>query len=170
MSFAGQLLGQLILATLALLWARLSKLDIGLRAARMKRAWGWSLLLVAWTVSERVFLSYGPIATDTAWLQELERLPLAQVILLVVVIGPVTEELVFRGALFSALERRWGPGIAVVVPSLLWALLHFQYEPWLMASIAGSGILLAMIRWRSGSLYVPIALHAAANSLDLILR
>jgi membrane protease YdiL (CAAX protease family) len=32
-----------------------------------------------------------------------------------------------------------------------------------MASIAGSGVVLAIARWKSGSLYVPLALHAGFN-------
>lgn len=67
--------------------------------------------------------------------------------------------------MFAALLRRWGIWTAAVIPSLLWGLLHIEYEWWTMASFAGSGVLLAMIRWKSGSLYLPIALHAGWNLL-----
>lgn len=82
-----------------------------------------------------------------------------------VVTGPVFEELLFRGAMFSALLRRWGIWVAVVVPSILWAFLHIGYEQWFVASIAASGVVLAIIRWKSGSLYVPLCLHATGNLL-----
>jgi membrane protease YdiL (CAAX protease family) len=131
----------------------------------MKGVWAWSLLFIAWVVLERVV----PVATDPAWLQELEQLSLSEEVLLIVVFGPIQEELLFRGALFSSLMRRWGAWVAIAVPSALWGLMHFQYEPLQMASIAGSGVVLAIIRWKSGSLYVPLALHAGGNLLDMLI-
>ena len=67
--------------------------------------------------------------------------------------------------MFAALLRRWGIWAAAIVPSLIWGLLHVQYEWWVVASIAGSGVLLAMVRWKSQSLYLPVGLHAAWNLL-----
>lgn len=168
MSFTGELIGELILTTIVLFWARWANLDIGLRTPVMAGVWPWSLLFIVWIVLERVVLSLGLVATDPAWLQNLEQLSLAEDALLTVVIAPITEELLYRGALFSALMRRWGLRVALTVPSILWALLHFEYEPWLIASIAVSGVVLAIIRWKSGSLYVPIALHIAANLLSYL--
>ena len=159
----------LILTVIALLWARWSKFDLAFRAPLMKGAWPWSILFIAWIVCERAVLYLSPDGIDSAWLQKIEQLSLAQYVLLFVLIGPITEELLFRGAMFSALMRRWGVRTAVIVPSILWALLHVQYEPWVIASIAISGVMLAIIRWESGSLYVPIALHSAYNLCDLVL-
>lgn len=82
-----------------------------------------------------------------------------------VLLAPVAEELFFRGAMFAALLRRWGIRTAVIVPSLIWAIMHVQYGWWDVALIAGSGVLLAMVRWKSGSLYLPVGLHAAWNLL-----
>jgi membrane protease YdiL (CAAX protease family) len=168
MSFAGQLIGELILTSFVLLWVRWAKLDIGLRTPVMAGVWRWSLLFIVWIVLEWVVLSLVPVEIDPAWLQERKQLSLAEDALLMVVIAPITEEILFRGALFSALMRGWGLKVAVTVPSVLWALLHFEYEPWLIASIAVSGVVLAIIRWKSGSLYVPIALHIAANLLSYL--
>ena len=162
-------MGDLLLVALVLVWAKWSKLDIGLRAPRIAGAWGWTLLFIAWISLERIVLSFSPSTPDLMWLEELEQLSLAQFILLLVVTGPVAEELFFRGALFATLMRRWGPWVAVIAPTILWALMHYQYEPWIIASIAGSGLVLAIIRWKSGSLYIPMALHTAANAFDIAL-
>ena len=70
--------------------------------------------------------------------------------------------------MFSSLLRRWGIWVAAIVPSVLWALLHIGYEPWFVVSIGGSGVVLAIIRWKSGSLYVPLCLHAGGNLLGII--
>ena len=36
----------------------------------------------------------------------------------------VIEELVFRGVLFAWLQPRWGPGVAVLGPALLFGAVH----------------------------------------------
>ena len=95
----------------------------------------------------------------------MEQFSLLDELIVVVVLAPVCEELLFRGAMFSALLRRWGIRTAAIVPSLIWAIIHIQYEWWFVASIAGSGVLLALVRWKGGSIYLPIALHAAYNLL-----
>lgn len=124
----------------------------------------WSLLYLIWLAFEQAIGSVlSPVPAESEWQQEVEQLSLAEYLLLFVVISPIKEELLFRGALFAALMRRWGLVIAIIAPSILWALLHFQYEPWKIASIAVSGALLAIIRWRGESLYLPIGLHAVGN-------
>jgi hypothetical protein len=65
--------------------------------------------------------------------------------------------------MFSALMRRWGVWAAATVPSLIWASGHIKYGGWTMAWILGLAILLAVIRWKSGSLYLPLSMHAAHN-------
>jgi len=83
----------------------------------------------------------------------------------VVVIGPIGEEIVFRGFLF----RSWvGPGLrsvaAVVLISLLWAAMHLQQYPVaIVAQIFVIGLVLGWMRWRSGSTWVTIVLHVLVN-------
>jgi len=168
-SFLASLAGPLIDIVLAVLWARWSKLDLGLRSPDMEGAWGWCLLYVGWFAAEHVVNTfYRPIAVDPAYLKELEQLSVPQDVLLSALLGPLAEELLFRGAAFSALMRRWGPTIAVAVPSLIWGLIHVQYEAWSIASIAGSGVVLAVVRWRSRSIYPSLALHAGGNLLSMM--
>jgi membrane protease YdiL (CAAX protease family) len=166
--FTGQSIEVLIVASGALLWTKWSNLDLGLRAPAMRAVWAWSLLFLAWIAIEQVIIAVRPPGMGSEWQGELERLPLAKYLLLLLLLAPVEEELLFRGALFSALMRRWGSTVAIVVPSVLWGLMHIHYGPWLAVSIAGSGVVLAIIRLKSGSLYVPMVLHAGANLLDII--
>lgn len=163
MEFIAWLAEDLVLTALVLLWAKRSALDLGLRAPRFRGAWPWVALYILWYAVEWVIFAFYPPQENPAWLDRLQQLPLLAELILVVVTGPVLEELLFRGAMFSALLRRWGSGVAAIVPSLLWGLLHLGYEPWFVASIAGSGVVLAIIRWKSGSLYIPLCLHAAGN-------
>ena len=87
-----------------------------------------------------------------------------------VIAAPVFEEVLFRGFLFEGLRRTWmGAGGTIVVTTLLWTLLHVaQYDPYFLMLIALIGILLGIARERSGSLYVPLAIHAVNNLLGTL--
>jgi CAAX protease family protein len=94
----------------------------------------------------------------------------------VCVIAPMAEEFFFRGFLFGAL-RRWrvrvagrelGPWLAAVIVGILFGLAHTgsasaQY----LVPLGFLGFVLCLIRWRTGSLYPCMALHAFNNSLAL---
>ena len=55
---------------------------------------------------------------------------------------------------------------AVVVTSVLWALLHLQYDVYGIFTILLVGLLLGAARIRTRSLVVPLALHALNNRLS----
>ncbi|HEY0780949.1 MAG TPA: CPBP family intramembrane glutamic endopeptidase [Thermoanaerobaculia bacterium] len=83
--------------------------------------------------------------------------------------APLLDEIVARGFLYETLRRsRLGVLGAILVPPVLWAVLT-------LGSLAGGlallffGVLLGVVRWRSGSTYLTIALHALVN-LALVLQ
>jgi membrane protease YdiL (CAAX protease family) len=78
----------------------------------------------------------------------------------VVVLGPVTEELLFRGALLRRWSARWGPGRGMVASAALFAAFHA--DP--LGAFA-TGVCLALLARRTGGLLVPMAAHAAHNAL-----
>jgi membrane protease YdiL (CAAX protease family) len=83
-----------------------------------------------------------------------------------VVAAPVFEELFFRGFLLAGFQRTiLGTAGAVVVTSLLWAVIHTQYDLYYMATIFVRGVVLGLARVHSGSLILPIGLHAFVNGL-----
>jgi membrane protease YdiL (CAAX protease family) len=83
-----------------------------------------------------------------------------------VVVAPLAEETFFRGFFFKGLEHSHpGPAGAIVLTSIMWAVMHTQYDPYDMAVIFLGGLLLGCARWRSGSLYVPLAMHMTQNLL-----
>ena len=81
-----------------------------------------------------------------------------------IVVAPVGEELLFRGFLFRGFVREPRdalPGILAI--SLIWSLLHIQYD-WFGASLVfGLGVLLGYVRLYSGSTTLVILLHALLN-------
>jgi membrane protease YdiL (CAAX protease family) len=85
----------------------------------------------------------------------------------VVLAAPAFEEGLFRGLLFRGFETSFLkiPG-TIVLTAILWAALHIQYNLYGIAFIAGTGILFGLARARTGSLIVPLALHAVMNFFE----
>jgi membrane protease YdiL (CAAX protease family) len=87
--------------------------------------------------------------------------------LAVVVAAPLWEELVFRGLLFEGWARVH-PALAVVVGSLAWSIIHVQYDLYDVSVLLLYGLLLGALRWRTGSIGLPVLLHAAFNTVALV--
>ncbi len=85
----------------------------------------------------------------------------------IVVFVPLVEELIFRGAIFSALVNSWfGKSGAVLITSATWAVIHGATAPWLFVGIIFMmGIVLGVLLLRFGSLWVTIVCHCLWNAL-----
>lgn len=79
----------------------------------------------------------------------------------VVVLGPVGEELLYRGVLYQALARHVSGWPAIGLTGLAFGLTHF--EPLVVVLTFPLGMLLAWLVRRHGTLVVPIAAHMAFN-------
>jgi membrane protease YdiL (CAAX protease family) len=95
--------------------------------------------------------------------------PAVMIILFVLlcVMAPLSEEVYFRGFLYTALKRRFPAGAALVIQALAWALLHGYPLP-IMFTIFGMGLVLAWLFDRRRSLVAPVSAHAAVNGLILL--
>ncbi len=80
-------------------------------------------------------------------------------------LAPLGEELLFRGALFSSLEARRGPRMAIVGSALAFALFHLHPAQLPLALVAG--LALGWLRGRYGALLPCIAAHVVHNWLIL---
>ncbi len=88
----------------------------------------------------------------------------------VCIMAPVFEELLFRGILLDALNRTpLGMHGAALLSSVLFAVVHLQYDWSIMVAIVFLGLVLAYSRFYSRSLYVPIILHFFNNTLTFVL-
>ena len=91
--------------------------------------------------------------------------------LVVASIGPLVEELLFRGVLLSALLRRLRTAWAVLASAALFALVHLPDLHWLwyaLPNLALLGVVLAWLRLRSGSLWPSVIAHASNNLLAMV--
>ena len=77
------------------------------------------------------------------------------------IIGPVAEEIFFRGILYGFL-RRWGVAVAVILSSFLFVLPHTRSHAIPLTQAVG-GILFAVAYEVEGCLVVPITIHVLGN-------
>ena len=80
---------------------------------------------------------------------------------------PVAEEILFRGYLFDALRKRWPDATTIIVTALAFAAIHFQLAQFPL--LFAMGLALGWARMKTGSLRLPVLLHAANNSLVMLL-
>jgi membrane protease YdiL (CAAX protease family) len=80
-------------------------------------------------------------------------------------VGPVVEELTFRGLGFKLLER-YGQGFAIVATGLAFGVWHGLVEALPLLAAFGAG--LAYVRSRTRSIYPSILLHASFNTIALV--
>lgn len=86
---------------------------------------------------------------------------------LAVFIAPVSEELMFRAGLYRFLKGRLSARFALIVSSLLFALMHFNTLSFLPLLLIG--MLLCRAYERSGNILVPIGFHALFNANNIAL-
>ena len=93
-----------------------------------------------------------------------QRIP---IILLAVAIAPVAEELAFRGYLYGVIKRFFGAVPALLLSGILFALIHLNLPSFFPLLVLGW--VFALAYELSGSLLVPMTMHALFNALNLIL-
>ncbi len=80
------------------------------------------------------------------------------------VIAPVSEEIAFRGFILRGwMSTRLGVTGAIVLSSLLFAAIHGPHQLPVFISLFVGGMLLATMRWLSGSIVPTILMHATWN-------
>jgi membrane protease YdiL (CAAX protease family) len=78
--------------------------------------------------------------------------------------APVSEELFARGFLYRGWsETALGPGGAILLSSLVWTLLHLQYDWFSLSEVFSIGFLFGYLRYRSDSTWLTIVLHGLNN-------
>ncbi|HET6588118.1 MAG TPA: CPBP family intramembrane glutamic endopeptidase [Oleiagrimonas sp.] len=90
---------------------------------------------------------------------------------LVVCVAPLVEELIFRGVLLSGLMSRMKAGWAVALSALIFGCVHlpdFKFAWYAIPALVLLGVVLALLRLRTRSLWPAMAAHAANNLMATI--
>ncbi|MGB5811961.1 MAG: CPBP family intramembrane glutamic endopeptidase [Polyangiales bacterium] len=89
------------------------------------------------------------------------------ILLGLVLVAPVSEELVFRGWLLPMLKARYGTVAALLWSSILFGLVHREPSAIIYATLGG--LILGVIALRTQSTLASIAVHAGVNATPLLL-
>lgn len=92
MDFVAGLTDFAIFTTISLLWARWSKLNIGLSPPAFRQAKPWVLLYILWCTVEWAIPIFLPAADDyPAWLERFDQRAPFENLVLIVLFAPVAE-------------------------------------------------------------------------------
>lgn len=151
--------------------------DLGFRPFDFARSLG---LVVAWFFLVKVISFVYTIIAQRIGLEPsedvLRRVPevfgegtvgFLLAVIVVAVLAPFVEELLFRGFIYPVFRQRWGLTVALVANSLLFGLFHFNL--FLFIPITIIGFALAYLYEITDSLGPPIMLHALNNFLSVVL-
>jgi membrane protease YdiL (CAAX protease family) len=119
--------------------------------------------LLVWLLRPDLFMA------DVAPFLPMLQSPVWPVTALAVGIGaPISEELLFRGFLLSALAR-WRAGFwpAAIVANVAWTSFHLGYSAAGLLEVFLGGLFFSWLLWRMGSLWLPIIGHAVTNIVFL---
>ena len=81
----------------------------------------------------------------------------------VTVVGPICEELLFRGGVQRSLHRAFSPSVAIVCSALIFSIVHLN--PVQVPAAFVLGLLLGFSYWWTRSLIAPICIHVVNNSV-----
>ncbi len=82
-------------------------------------------------------------------------------------LGPLAEELLFRGLVYAWARRHLGVAASACLSAILFASVHAI--PWLIPSFFAIGVVLALLYERSGSLWPAVMAHGIYNAINLVL-
>ncbi len=97
------------------------------------------------------------------FLQEEKLWLLVYSAIMVVVLGPIVEEIFFRGFAYNAVKKKWGRQTAMVLTAAVFAGLHGNLIGFLPIMVLG--LLLAYVYEKTGSLIPAITIHILHNGL-----
>ena len=82
--------------------------------------------------------------------------------------APLSEEVVFRGYIYTAVKRMAGLPVAVILSGLLFGAVHMSLVALLPLTVLG--IILALSYEYTGSLWAPIAIHFCFNAATVAVQ
>lgn len=144
----------------------------GCNKITLKQLLFWSGVILVFEFVSSFFYHKLGISMSAWWVPTLRSTTTSHIIWLtsVLLLAPIFEELLFRGALFTGIaQSKLGTGLAVLITSYLWTLPLAQHNAFATISIFTMGILLAVARAKTKSVYTPIIMHFLNNFVDVIL-
>lgn len=144
---------------------------LGFKKVELKSIKYWFLVLILLIIASDLltlfidkplvpeFMSEAYVSVYSLWLLWLA----------IIVAAPIFEELFFRGFLMSGLSSSFvGPIGAIIITSLFWAIIHFQYDLYGVATIFILGLVLGFAKVKTDSILLTISMHSFMNIVAMI--
>jgi len=138
---------------------------LALNQPKRRDLWRWLGYLVAFIIAVHavVLILDRPIVTPFEQRVYKTAQNLWLLFFAIVVAAPAFEEIFIRGFIFQGLLSPVGAKATIILTSLLWALVHLQYDAVEVSMIFAAGLLLGYARLQTNSIYVPMAMHSLWN-------
>lgn len=122
--------------------------------------------LVSWTIVSA--LIHRPPTPFVLAVYDTARFPALLAVVLVIV-APLLEEMLFRGFLFAALRAAGAPvWAAALVVSVIFVAIHTQYDAYDTAGVFLMGLLFMAARVRFDSIVPSIVMHSLTNAVVFV--
>ncbi|MEZ6010537.1 MAG: type II CAAX endopeptidase family protein [Hyphomonas sp.] len=104
------------------------------------------------------------LSVSEPFAEQMQDAPTFELLFTVVLVGPVIEEMIYRGLLMGVLlARGWAPLAAAGLSAAIFAVQHIQYG-WIgMLSVAVYGFTFGLLRVACGGLFAPVVAHILIN-------
>ncbi|EDS77162.1 caax amino protease family protein [Clostridium botulinum C str. Eklund] len=82
--------------------------------------------------------------------------------ILVVILAPIVEELIFRGVILNRLKMRWGVGPAIILSSIFFGVLHMNL------AVIGAflfGVMMCVVYMKTKNIFITMFIHCVNNLL-----
>ena len=129
----------------------------------MSILWGFVLILITGIVIEPLLELF-----PESFLKIVDQMGMhgGWSILMLVVLAPVMEEVLFRGILLESVRSKYNSGRAIVVSALMFGVIHFIPQQVVNAFVIG--LILGFIYVRTDSLWPVIIIHALNNAMAYV--
>lgn len=90
-------------------------------------------------------------------------------------LAPFAEEIIFRGMIFYRFRQKLGPVRAIILTAIIFTALHIHWggapvEQLLLLITFADALYYAWVRQRTGSIFIPMLLHALGNAVAVAER
>jgi len=119
-------------------------------------------IVTSLAMSFLTFVNYDQVQ-DTGFANMSSQVEYVLAFIMLVVIAPLAEELLFRGYLFGKLRKYAPLWVAILITSVLFGTVHFAWNVGL--DVFALSIVLCLLRVVSGSLWPSIMLHMLKNGV-----
>ena len=130
----------------------------------LRRWWvQWLLILAAFLfLSDGVSLLLHQPIVPPFMVDAYKTASFLPILLFAIVVGaPIFEEIFFRGFLFQGIRySRLGPVGAIGITSVVWAVIHLQYDIYGMATVFALGLLFGIARLKTDSIHLLMVMHS----------